>query len=106
MEKQYHKLVRDRIPEIITATGQTCRTEILTGDAYLQALDQKLNEELLEYQESKSPEELADLLEVILAAAQARGVSQEALFAIREEKRQKRGGFEQGIFLLSVTDDQ
>lgn len=102
MEKQYHKLVRDRIPEIIAATGQVCRTQIVTGEAYQQALDQKLTEELAEYQESKSPEELADLLEVIIAAAAARGVSWEQLFAIREEKRQKRGGFEKGIFLLSV----
>ena len=106
MEKQYHKLVRDKIPEIITATGQSCRTEVLTGEAYRQALDNKLTEELAEYQDSKSPEELADLLEVIIAAAQARGVSWEQLLAIREEKRQKRGGFEKGIFLLSVTDDE
>ena len=35
-------------------------------------LDQKLNEELNEYQESKSMEELADLLEVIHAVALAR----------------------------------
>ena len=32
---------------------------------YLARLDEKLNEELAEYQESKSMEELADLLEVI-----------------------------------------
>ena len=64
---QYHKLVRDRIPEIIEADGKTCTWEILSEETYLQLLDEKLNEELAEYQESKSLEELADLLEVVQA---------------------------------------
>lgn len=62
---QYHKLVRDRIPEIIEADGKTCTWETLSEVAYIQLLDEKLNEELAEYQESKSLEELADLLEVV-----------------------------------------
>ena len=70
---QYHKLVRDRIPEIIEADGKTCTWETLSEEAYLQLLDKKLNEELAEYQESKSLEELADLLEVMQAVIRARG---------------------------------
>ena len=46
---QYHKLVRDRIPEIIEADGKTCTWETLSEEAYLQLLDKKLNEELAEY---------------------------------------------------------
>ena len=52
--KAYHKLVRDRIPEIIEADGKTCVCETLSDEDYLYLLDQKLNEELAEYQESKS----------------------------------------------------
>ena len=62
---KYHKLVRDRIPQIIESQGKTCVTEVLSQEVYLQMLDEKLNEELAEYQESKSLEELADLLEVM-----------------------------------------
>ena len=65
MTKIYNKLVRDRIPEIIEADGKVCTTEILPDDRYLRMLDAKLDEELAEYQESKSLEELADLLEVV-----------------------------------------
>ena len=43
---QYHKLVRDRIPEIIRASGKACRTEVLSDDAYLKMIDAKLDEEL------------------------------------------------------------
>ena len=67
-------------------------------------LDQKLNEELGEYQESKSMEELADLLEVIAAVARARGSSWEELLRIRNQKRGNRGGFEKRILLLEVSD--
>ena len=35
MEIKYDKLVRDRIPEIITAAGKTCVTETLSDEAYL-----------------------------------------------------------------------
>ena len=51
--KIYHKLVRDRIPDIIKADGKTCVTEILPDEQYLEMLDAKLSEELAEYQESK-----------------------------------------------------
>ena len=71
--KQYHKLVRDQIPEIIKADGKICICETLSDKDYIYLLDQKLNEELAEYQESKSLEELADLLEVMQAVVKARG---------------------------------
>ena len=69
---EYHKLVRDRIPEIIEKDGKTCVCSELSQEDYIIMLDQKLNEELAEYQESKSMEELADLLEVMSAVAAAR----------------------------------
>lgn len=31
----HNKLVRDRIPEIIEASGRTCITEVLPNDAYM-----------------------------------------------------------------------
>ena len=68
---KYHKLVRDRIPEIIMQSGKRPVYSILSEEAYLAKLDEKLNEELAEYQERKSMEELADLLEVIRAVAVA-----------------------------------
>lgn len=104
MTKVYNKLVRDRIPEIIEASGKTCLTAVLSEEAYLHMLDLKLNEELAEYQESKSVEELADLVEVIAAAAKARGYSWDRLMKVRNEKLQQRGGFDQKILLLEVSE--
>ena len=98
------KLVRDRIPEIITNSGKQCDCSTLSDDEYITMLDAKLNEELAEYQESKSMEELADLLEVIRAVAKARGSSIDEVEAIRRDKAAKRGGFEQKILLVEVRD--
>lgn len=98
----YHKLVRDLIPNIIEADGKTCITEILDQATYLQMLDEKLTEELAEYQESKLLEELADLLEVMRAVLKARGWTWEQLEQVRAEKAAKRGGFEKRILLKEV----
>lgn len=102
--KLYNKLVRDRIPEIIEADGKTCVTETLPDTRYLEMLDAKLSEELSEYQESKSLEELADLLEVMRTVVNARGWTWEQLEQIRQEKTAKRGGFEKKLLLKKVID--
>ncbi len=102
--KVYNKLVRDKIPEIIEASGKTCTVETLTDEKYTAMLDAKLNEELAEYQESRSLEELADLLEVMGAVVKARGYTWDALTTIRKKKREERGGFEKRILLKEVKE--
>jgi predicted house-cleaning noncanonical NTP pyrophosphatase (MazG superfamily) len=99
----YNKLVRDKIPEIIEASGKTCETEILSDKEYLQVLDKKLGEELAEYYKEQNVEELADLLEVLYATAKARGYSIEELDHIRVEKQKARGGFDKKILLKAVN---
>ena len=103
--KIYNKLVRDRIPEIISARGAMCETEILSDADYLALLDKKLDEELAEYHQDQNLEELADLLEVIFACAVARGYSVSELEALREKKAAERGGFADKILLKSVTEE-
>jgi len=97
--KVYNKLVRDKIPEIIEADGRKCKTKILSEEAYLKMVDAKLDEELAEYHKDQNIEELADLLEVIYAAAQARGYSVEELERVRVAKVEKRGAFQKRILL-------
>lgn len=99
---RHDKLVRDRIPEIIRQSGKTCTTRILDQEAYIAALDAKLAEELAEYHADSSMEELADLLEVMMAVAVARGHDFAQVEAIRRRKVEERGGFSQRIWLESV----
>ena len=97
---EYHKLVRDRIPEIIRGNGETPLVEILDADRFRRCLEQKLDEEVGEFHESGDPEELADILEVIYALGGLAGCSQDELEEIRRRKREERGGFDQRIFLI------
>jgi len=100
----YNKLVRDRIPEIIESSGKTYTTEILSDEDYLRMVDAKLDEELAEYHKDQNIEELADLLEVIHAAAVARGYTLEDLERVRAEKAAKCGGFDKKILLVEVQE--
>ena len=102
--KVYNKLVRDKIPEIIEQDGRRCTARVLNDEEYLKALDAKLDEELAEYHKDQNVKELADLLEVLYAAAEARGFTEDELEAVREAKAEKRGQFKKKLFLESVIE--
>lgn len=100
----YHKLVRDRIPQIIEASGKTCQIVTMGEAEYLRMLDAKLDEELAEYHRDHSLEELADLLEVIRAVTMARGYSLEELEQVRAQKENECGAFAKKLLLIDVVE--
>lgn len=100
----YNKLVRDKIPEIIENKGIICKTARLSQESFLDMLDTKLCEEVAEYQEDKSMEEMADILEVMQSIAKARGYDWDEILKIQTKKREERGGFEEKILLLATED--
>ncbi len=102
MVTHYNKLIRDRIPEIVRGGGGTAVVTVLSDAAYREALDRKLSEELAEYLAEGDVAELADLLEVVLAICETRGVDADALEAMRRAKAEKNGRFSQRLFLVSV----
>ncbi|MBR1585556.1 MAG: nucleoside triphosphate pyrophosphohydrolase [Clostridia bacterium] len=98
----YHKLVRDRIPEIVRAAGkQPVYCTVGQAEA-LEYLAKKLMEEAQEYAESREVEELADVLEVVYAIAAERGVTRDELEKLRKNKADQRGGFAGRIVLEKV----
>ena len=109
MERIYNKLVRDNIPEIITAKGETPVTSILDDGKYKEELEKKLLEEYNEVIEATSSdriEELADMIEVIKALALIEGSSLENVIEIANQKKEKRGGFSKKIFLEKVIEKE
>jgi predicted house-cleaning noncanonical NTP pyrophosphatase (MazG superfamily) len=99
---RYDKLVRDRIPQIIEAEGKRCTVRVLDDEQYARSLDSKLIEELVEYQQNRDIEELADLVEVIHAIVIDRGMSLDAFAQLRQRKAEARGGVGARRFLESV----
>lgn len=110
MERVYNKLVRDNIPEIIRGNGEEPVTRILDDNEYRVELESKLGEE---YQEVLSTttsedriEELADMLEIIMALAELENRSLEDVVEVATQKRLKRGGFAKKIYLEKVITDK
>ena len=101
---KFNKAIRDQIPEIIQKDGHSCNIQTLSDEKFLVEIEKKLSEEVAEYQNDKNPEELADILEVIYAIAQLKGISKEELEKIRIKKLQDSGGFEKNLFLIDTSE--
>src|SRR5260370_33253826 len=69
MYKEYRKLVRDGIPEIIRRKGEQCEVAVMAEEEYRQALREKLVEEATEAAQAATLQalitELADVQEVL-----------------------------------------
>ena len=100
--RHYQKLVRDTIPEIISQNGERAVTRILSPQEFQTELNRKLLEETQEFLQSAETDELADVLEVVYAIAELRGIGMETLESIRLQKQSTNGGFTRRIYLESV----
>ena len=107
MERIYNKLVRDNIPNIIKSKGETPVTRILSEDEYKNELEKKLYEEYKEVIEASGSdriEELADMLEIINALAKIESKTLDNVILAAEQKNEKRGAFNEKIFLEKVIE--
>lgn len=98
--KKYNKLVRDNIIDIIEKDNKKAQYHIATENEYFQYLTLKLDEEVKEFKEEYSIEELADVIEVIESLKKLNQYKN--VEKVRLEKKKKNGGFEKGIILESV----
>ena len=96
------KLVRDRIPEIIRQSGRTPVVKQFGGNQLAAQLKEKLTEEHAELLVSTDLNEIADMIEVLLAIARLRGYTEAQVMDFVQSKRLQNGGFEEGIFLVEV----
>lgn len=101
----YNKLVRDKIPSLISNNGEKAFIKILNDDEYKSELLKKLLEECNEVLAAKDEEkilELADMLEVMRTMALLYGYSLAEVINVAEKKKEERGGFMEKIFLEYV----
>ncbi|MDD4901428.1 MAG: nucleoside triphosphate pyrophosphohydrolase [Patescibacteria group bacterium] len=110
MEKIYHKLVRDKIPEIIKADGAgKPQVRILDDREFIIELLKKLLEEARELIEAKDDKhelvkEIGDVYEVIDAVMEYYKIDKGQVSKLQDERRNQRGGFKKKIFLESVNE--
>jgi len=85
--QRFNKLVRDKIPLIIEASGRIAITRTLSDEEFLLELKKKLVEETQEFIESGTLEELADVVEVVMALASGLDADPQALEKARAPNR-------------------
>lgn len=96
---EYNKLVRDKIPDIIKKNGGNPVTHIADDEEYWMKLREKLEEETGEFLASDKIEEVADILEVLDAICEYKGIDKNKILEIKDKKRAERGGFKNKIIL-------
>lgn len=87
----FNKLVRDKIPKQIKKNGGKCKVKVLSPDGLKDSLPQKLEEEVNELLNAKTPEdklsECADVVEVLLTAS---ALNYFSLLNLRDERKEFR----------------
>jgi len=101
--KIYNKLVRDRIPTIINASGGECEFRVATTEEMSDLLLEKLREEVEELIENPNTEEIAVVLEVLETIAKVKNISLEDIRLVKVNKKRNRGGFKNKIVLLQTN---
>tara|TARA_R110002020_G_scaffold179938_10_gene373732 strand:+ start:40 stop:354 length:315 start_codon:yes stop_codon:yes gene_type:complete len=104
MKKIYQKLVRDRIPEIITEAGKDFSVTQLRGERLQDYGMKKLQEEVQEFVENPCAEEAADIMEIFHFVCNRMGIKDSEIMAQVTSKRILRGGFEMGYILEWVEE--
>lgn len=102
----HQKLVRDGIPAIILANGDSSVVDVLSHEDFIEALFAKMAEELAELR-AAGPDgqlaELADVHETFAALTLALGHSEAAVRSAASAKFFAVGGFKNRIWLESTT---
>lgn len=103
----WNKLVRDRIPNIIEDSGKTAVIRKLNTVEYVEALKNKLSEEVQELTAATGSDivsEVADVLEVLSAYCEVCGIDATEIERVRLDKSATRGKFVDRIFLIETYE--
>lgn len=108
-EKQdFNKLVRDKVPSNIEGGGEVVSKVQLSGEFLMRALREKLIEESFEVLDALDQDsivgELADVNEIIDGILFHLGINRDELQKRQDQKRDKAGGFKEGLVLLETKN--
>ena len=104
----YHKLVRDKIPEIIEKSGGAAKFKKLTAKQFEKELLKKVGEESSALPGVKSKkeliDELADVIEVIDEIKKFKKIMEKQIKKARKANMDRKGGFKKKLYLVWSED--
>lgn len=102
--KTYNKLVRDKIPQVLDEKNIKYNIRIAEDQEYLIKLQEKLQEEILEFKRTPNLDEYIDIVEVLEALAKYHGIDLKPMRLRKRMKREHKGGFDKKIILESTEE--
>ncbi|MGI6109738.1 MAG: hypothetical protein ACOYB8_07860 [Eubacteriaceae bacterium] len=105
MRREYNRLVRDKVPEIITNSGRKCDFRILSDSEVILALQDKLQEKAEKFAKHPSEEEISDIYELLDAIIDKFGYEQMHIDYLKLKNREETGGYNKNTYLIYVEDD-
>ena len=106
VEIKYDKLVRDNIPRIINdQEEQSCEYYTIENEEeYFKYLVKKVIEEINEFYQTPTSEEMADVVEVLLTIGQLKKLDYRKIEKTILKKLIEKGGFKKKYILKKVVN--
>jgi predicted house-cleaning noncanonical NTP pyrophosphatase (MazG superfamily) len=104
MKRAYNKLVRDNIPKLIEESGRNYSSRILEEKEYLDALLNKIVEEVEEFRARNNEEDIADIYEALDCLVLLKEYEQMHIDYLKLIRREARGSYKDRILLEEVDD--
>ena len=105
MRREYTRLVRDKVPDIITHSGRRCEYRILSESEVILALQDKLIEKADKFSKRPSEEEVSDIFELLDAIISKFGYEQMHIDYLKLKNREEKGGYDGNTYLVYIEDD-
>jgi predicted house-cleaning noncanonical NTP pyrophosphatase (MazG superfamily) len=102
--KVYKRLVRDKVPDMILRDNQLPVTRTLNDKEYEEELNKKLEEEVKDYLVNKNYIDMIDIVEVIDAILDFKGIDKDAFEKERINKANKKGTFKDRTYLEKIME--
>lgn len=104
MKKEYNKLIRDNIPEVIKKSGKEYEIKRLSNDELETYVKTKVNEEIEELLTATERDdvvnEFADVYEILEKLMEVKNIKFEEIKKAKDHKNNKRGAFKKNLCLL------
>jgi len=110
MKKVYNKLIRDKIPEIISADNEIPQIRKLQQSEFRKELKKKVSEEAQELvhatRKTDILNEIVDIQELLDWLANEFKITKSEIKKYQNEKNKKRGSFKKKLFLIETTTNK